>query len=491
MEMIKFNEAGVVYPNKIIIGPINLCINKGEIHLVTGKSGSGKTSVTKMANGLIDNLSEAERYGDVLLKNKKIEELTVKELISNVTSVYQNPKTQFFTDNTTSELVFAMENLAYELSEMDIRLDKVSHFFGIERLLNRNVLELSGGEKQILCIANTLMTDAEIIVLDEPTSNLDIESISKIRQMIYKLKELNKTVLISEHRLNYLNGLVDSVSVMADGKIIRSFTGNEFYTMSETERKKLSLRTLDKPESARKFFEKNYSKSISKKSVFTFKNTVSIKSLSYSIKKKEIINIENLEISAGKVYFLIGKNGQGKSTFARVLSGLLKGKTDKVFINGKPAGAKERLKNSYLVFQDVNAQLFTSSVSEEITLNNKYDDVDSLLEVLKLSGKKERHPQALSGGEKQRVSVAAGIASNKMILIADEPTSGMDFENMESICNLLKSYADKGNIVLVISHDIELIGKAADEVLFMEKGKIIKCMKKQEGFTNQVWEFLS
>lgn len=174
-----------------------------------------------------------------------------------------------------------------------------------------------------------------------------------------------------------------------------------------------------------------------------------------------------------------------------MLSGLLKGTRDKIFINDKLSNSKERLKRTYLVFQDVNAQLFTSSVNEEINLNNEYNDTDSLLDSLNLLDKKEAHPQTLSGGEKQRVSMAAGIASNKMILIADEPTSGMDFENMENICSLLKSYADKGNIVLVISHDIELISNIADEILFMEKGKIIRKEEKENCSLDDILYFLS
>lgn len=274
--MIKLINAGFIYPDKTKIGPINLNVNKGEVYLLTGKSGSGKTSVTKMINGVIDNLFDGKRYGELLIDNKNIEEMTIKEVVLNVSSVYQNPKTQFFTDNTTSELVFTMENLGYKISDMDIRLNRVSNFFGVEKLLNRNVLELSGGEKQILCIASTLMNDSNIIVLDEPTSNLDLESILKIRQMILKLKQLNKTILISEHRLNYLKGLVDKVSFLEDGVITRSFTGQEFYSMTKVERKRLSLRSLDKYEFMG-FINNNSRKTVEKR---FYKNTIKIDKLS-------------------------------------------------------------------------------------------------------------------------------------------------------------------------------------------------------------------
>lgn len=148
------------------------------------------------------------------------------------------------------------------------------------------------------------------------------------------------------------------------------------------------------------------------------------------------------------------------------------------------------MKNAYMVFQDVNSQLFTSSVSEEISLNNDYDDIHLLLNALNLSDKEDAHPQTLSGGEKQRVSIVAGIAFNKIILIADEPTSGMDYENTENVCSLLQSYADKGNIVLVISHDIEFITRLADEVLFMEEGRIVNKKTRADCLLENIKSFL-
>ncbi|WP_340080681.1 ABC transporter ATP-binding protein [Streptococcus agalactiae] len=179
--MIEFKKSVFTYPNKNKIGPINLVINKGEVHLLAGKSGSGKTSIIRMVNGIIDNLFEGEKSGEVFIKNKNISDMTVRELISAVSSVYQNPKTQFFTDNSTSELLFPLENLGYRIDDMEKILNKVVEALDIEHLLNRNVLELSGGEKQILSLASTMMMNSDVIVLDEPTSNLDLTNIIKVK----------------------------------------------------------------------------------------------------------------------------------------------------------------------------------------------------------------------------------------------------------------------------------------------------------------------
>lgn len=460
--MIEFKESIFIYSTKNKIGPIDLTINKGEVHLLTGKSGSGKTSITRMANGIIDNLFEGEKSGKVFIKNKDVSDMTVKELISIVSSVYQNPKTQFFTDNSTSELLFPLENLGYQIENMESILNKVVEVLDIKHLLNRNVLELSGGEKQILSLASTVMINSDVIVLDEPTSNLDLKNIIKVKEILKKLKSFNKTILISEHRLNYLKGIVDSVSIIENGQVYKSYTGEEFYNLSEEERKSLNLRSLSDI------------KTYQKRNSFLSKELLEIKKLCYAIKKKEIINVENLKLYSGKIYFLIGKNGAGKSTFVKSLVGLLKAKEDKIFWKEKKISSKDRLRNSYLVFQDVNSQLFTSSVCEEIELNNDFKETDNLLAHLNLLNKKDAHPQSLSGGEKQRVSLAAGIASGRKILIADEPTSGMDYSNMINVCKLLREYANRDNVVLIISHDLEFIYELADEILFMSDGKIIE-----------------
>lgn len=479
--MIAFRNAGFQYPDGTRIGPIDLTLEPGEVHLLTGESGSGKTGITKMANGIVHYLFEGEKFGEVFIKGTPIKDLSLREFISGISSVYQNPKTQFFTDNTTSELVFPLENLGYRIHEMEEILTKVRDFFGIGSLLNRRISELSGGEKQILSIAGSLMTNPDVIVLDEPTGNLDLASIVKVREMLLKLKDLKKTILISEHRLHYLKDVVDRVSLVRHGQIFKTYEGRDFYQLSEEERKSLGLRNLRKVEMTPLWKESRDN---------SFGDPLEIEKLFKRVGKKERVHVENVTLYGGRIYFLIGKNGAGKSTFAKNLVGLQKATEERIYWQGRRISPKERLKNAYLVFQDVNTQLFTSSVGEEIDLNNHFPQGDQWLSELNLSHKKEAHPQSLSGGEKQRVSLAAGIASNKKILIADEPTSGMDYGNMMNLCKLLKNYVKKGNILLVISHDLEFIGEVAEEVLFMKEGRIIGKKKRNPELIDEVDFFL-
>lgn len=477
--MLTFDGAVFAYPDRTAIGPVNLNVKKGEVHLLCGPSGSGKTSITKLANGIIAHLFEGEKQGLVLLDGKNIAELTPRELISRVASVYQNPKTQFFTDNSTSELLLPAENLGLDRSELEARLERVSAFFSLAPLLDRNVLTLSGGEKQSLCLAAALMTEPDLIVLDEPTANLDMAGIARVRTMIAKLKSLNKSILISEHRLSYLNGLVDRVSVIGDGQIRQSFAGETFYHLPQAERKALGLRCLRRPE--------DYQAPQSTAS----DNCLEIKHLNRPLKPGLSLQIHNLRLQGGRVCFLVGKNGAGKSSLARCLVGLSKAKQAEICLNGRKMKAKDRLKNAYLVFQNVNSQLFTASVKEEIELNNHYTQSADLLARLGMADKSETHPQALSGGQKQRVALAAGIASGKTILIADEPSSGMDYRNMQNVSALLRDYARQGHIVLVISHDLELINELADEVLFMAEGRILRQVSKSPATLREVSAFLT
>lgn len=461
--MIDFIDTEISYSNGTKIGPINLNIKAGEVHLFAGKSGSGKTSICKLVGGIVDNIDDIQRKGQVLIRGIDISKLSIKDLVSNIGFVYQNPKNQFFTDNSTTELVLATENLGYSKDESLNRLEKLTKYFDISNLLDRNVLELSGGEKQIICIVASLMANPDIVILDEPTSNLDINTIKKVRNILFKLKEMGKTILISEHRIYYLKGLVDRISLVNKGKIIKTYDASDFFKMDERKRVSLGLRTFKEV-------------SICKKSNTSVENptiNLAIKNLKYSYKRGgNLLNIEKLNLYGGVVYFLLGENGQGKTTLGRILSGLVKQNEGKIEVDGKVVTCSDRLKLSYLVFQDVNTQLFTDSVKEEIKLNNDYESIDNLLNILNLYEKKDSHPQYLSGGEKQRTSIGAAIALNKRILIADEPTSGMDYENMINISKLLRKYAELGNIVLIISHDIEFINYLSDKIICLDCGMI-------------------
>ncbi len=457
------------------INDVSFQVRKGECLLLTGISGCGKTSILRLLNGLIPRYYEGALFGNVLISHEDITNLPIYEVSKKVATVFQNPKSQFFNLDTTSEILFFLENMGTPFETMQKRLTEVSSFLHIEHLLDRNIFNLSGGEKQLIAIASALASDTDIILFDEPTSNLDVFYIEKIAQVLRNLKAAGKTIIISEHRLYFLKELVDRVLIIKDGKISNSLYSEEFSCLSEKKRKELLLRPV------------TFDSQVFKRGDFHTGDGVPspcekllVENLMYRFPKDRtvIVDVENLSLSFGKITALVGKSGQGKSTFAHCLSGITKPNKERVLIGKEKKSASKRLEISYIVMQDVGYQLFAESVEDEIALGkNKHNqkvDIEKILSSLNLTELKDRHPLSLSGGQKQRVSVAAAVASGAKILIFDEPTSGMDYFHMKETAALINSVRAPDRLILIISHDFEFLSMVADELLLMEKGKIVQ-----------------
>lgn len=475
-----------------VINDVSFQVRKGECVLLTGISGCGKTSLLRAINGLIPNYYEGKLSGEIRLLNENSAEKPIYEISKKVATVFQNPKSQFFNLDTTSEILFFLENTGTPFEKMHERLRFVSDFLDIERLLDRNIFNLSGGEKQMIAIASALASDTDIIVFDEPTSNLDLYYIEKIADALRLLKEAGKTLIISEHRLYFLKDIIDRAFLIKDGKIAQSFTRKEFINLGEKKCKELLLRPLDTdffvPEKTDEKKDADFAagevqnQSASKASAGA-PLSLNIEHLAYRFPKSkaDFLDIRNVRLDFGKIIALTGKNGQGKSTFAQCLAGLLRPKRDSIFYGGKKISAKKRLELSYLVMQDVGYQLFTESVADEIELGKNKErssecsrtlTTDEILQKMNLSEVKERHPLSLSGGQKQRVSIGAALASGANIIIMDEPTSGMDYFHMKETAALINSIRSPETLILIISHDFEFLSFVADEVILMEAGKI-------------------
>ena len=476
------------------INDVSFQVRKGECLLLTGLSGCGKTSILRLLNGLIPRYYEGVLSGNVFVGNEDIANLPIYEVSKKAATVFQNPKSQFFNLDTTSEILFFLENMGTPFETMRERLTDIASFLHIEHLLDRNIFNLSGGEKQMIAIASALASDTEIILFDEPTSNLDVFYIEKIAQVLQKLKAAEKTIIISEHRLYFLKDIIDRALILKDGKIAHSLFASEFAGLTEQRRKELLLRpvTLDGRVFARElsaagvYDRADSGGSVGSGTLFADNTlaaaaaqTLRIERLTYRFPKEKstAVAVENLSLGFGNITALVGKSGQGKSTFVHCLAGLTKPNKEAVCIGEKKLSAAKRLELSYLVMQDVGYQLFTESVGDEIALGkNKHNralDTDHVLSALNLTQLKERHPLSLSGGQKQRVSIGAAVASGAQLLIFDEPTSGMDYFHMKETAELINSCRAADRLILIISHDFEFLSLVADELLLMEKGKIV------------------
>lgn len=423
-------------------------IDPGQCIVLCGKSGSGKSTLIRLLNGLIPNFYQGKLEGELdvyrLNSSHSLEEFAVQ-----VSSVFQNPAAQFFHRNALDELVFSCENQGISPQEIKIRLDKVVQFLKIENLLEKDLVYCSGGEQQKIAIATALMQNPKVIVLDEPTANLDEVGVQMIQQCIQELKKLNITIIIAEHRLAYLNEVADKYCYFEDGQLVQVFSLQEMLSMDDESRIKLGLRKL-------------HTDNVTLKQTI-YKNGLKIENMILSYKDLYLGEIKEYFFNFNEVSGLIGKNGSGKTTLVKMISGLKK-LNGKMYLNGETLDRNRILKSSF-VLQDVRLQLFSNEVEKEIEFGAKsLENKDKIIDKLNLRHLLKRHPMSLSCGEMQRVVIANALISGKEIFIFDEPTSGLDYENMLRVSELIQSLKSENHIVIVISHDYEFLNLCCDKI---------------------------
>ena len=462
---------------------INFKVKEGEFILLTGQSGSGKTTVTRLINGLIPHFFEGVLTGTVKVLGSDIKTITPGEMGKNIASIFQNPRSQFFTTNSTKEVAFALENYGIDRNEMIDRVNCAFHDFEAESLMDRDMFSLSSGEKQKIAIIAAKALNPKIYVFDEPSANLDICSILNLKKMMERLKKQGYTVIVSEHRLFYLKNLVDKCLIMKDGKIDRELEKNDIENLHDSDIRAFKLRT----------FKLSNIKYKLKDNLIVNKQNADFKvnnlNFSYDVNHSVLSNC-NLEGNFGETVAIVGHNGSGKTTLGKIMSGLLKARSGQFFIEGKYTKQKNLYKSVYFVMQDADYQLYSDSVVSELMLSSmnsiKQNDekIENAITLLNISSFRNRHPQSLSGGQKQRVTIAAAIASNKKILIFDEPTSGLDYENMKVVSEAINTLRKKGILIFVISHDLEFLSRVATKAVFIENNTVSKRinLKKSDEF---------
>ena len=424
------------------IKDIDFSVKSSEIILLAGDSGSGKSTLLKCLNGLIPETVEGSLEGNLYFGDKKYSELKMFELNEKIGSVFQNPRSQFFTTNSTAELVFPMENYGYTKKLMDERLESLTEKFGLYPLLNRNIFEISSGERQLLALASAMALNQKAVIFDEPSANLDYGNAMKLGKIISGMKKSGITVIVADHRFYYLKGLIDRVFLIEDGRLSQ-FDSEEEFKKSKYDTRSFDLFDLDLP--------------VPEKSVNTEK-IAGLKNVSY----KNILTDISLELKKGEVSVLVGNNGVGKTTLAKLLCKTVKPDNGEVNVNELP----------FYIMQDPDFQLFGTSVYNELALVN--DNEEAIAEILKYLGLydyKDKHPFDLSGGQKQRLQIGMAMLCDKPLIIFDEPTSGLDIVSMKKVAKEIVRLKENA-AVLVISHDYEFIRNVANRIIYLKNGKV-------------------
>ncbi len=469
--MIEFKNVSFEYEDGTgILKNLDLSISTGEVILLCGESGCGKSTLVRLVNGLIPSYYKGNLSGNVIVNGLDTQKEPLYKIAEQVASVFQNPKTQFYNVDSTEEMVFSLENMGVSREDMHERLDRTVKKMKMEDLLGRDLFRMSGGEKQKVACACADTSDAPVIVLDEPSSNLDLHSIRELAEIIGQWKADGKTVVIAEHRLYFCLPYADRVLHLRDGKIELECTPEELKKLGKKKLAEMGLRSTDI------FDAEVEEKDNGEKEKIVLSNF----SFSYPGSLHPALDIPNVKLTRNSVIGVVGDNGAGKSTFARALCGLERNATGGLEIGGKILTRKKRLRNTFMVMQDVGHQLFTDEVREELRLSleeEKEDSDEKIMEILRelnLDDKEERHPQSLSGGEKQRVAVGSAVISEREVLVLDEPTSGLDYRHMKAVAHLIAGLKAGGKTIFLITHDPELILECCDELVYISEGRVLE-----------------
>ena len=459
--MIELKNVTYRYPfsDRNALEDISVKVRPGEAVLCTGVSGCGKSTLIRLINGLCPHYFGGELQGTVRVAGQDNQKLKLHEISSRVGTLFQNPETQFFALGVEEEMAFKPESRGMPSDKIRELIAKTSQRFGLNSVLKNTIHELSQGQKQKVGLASLMMEPLQVLILDEPTGNLDPESTMDLAEEILRLKEKGVAVLIVDHRLYWLKDVADRVCVMEKGRIVQEGT---FDDLSDEVRERYGLRKVDVEDKRHEL-----------PSLSEGKETVmKVSDLSFAYPRKpKIFNGTDLELHKG-ITGLFGPNGTGKTTLARILTGLNKPTRGTLEIRGKKVKPQECLKHVAVVLQNADHQLYMRTVFDELLTSLEaagcrggQQAAEELLQLFDLTELRDRHPHSLSGGQQQRLVIACAFAKKPDVIILDEPTSGLDGANLHRIAGALRQLSDEGKAVLVITHDLELVDMVCDSAI--------------------------
>lgn len=457
--MISLDGVSYSYPfqGRQAVSGIDLTVRPGEAVLITGASGCGKSTLIRLINGLCPHFFNGRLDGRVRVNGIDNAERRLDGIAADVGTLFQDPEHQFFAMTVGDEIAFAHEWRETTAAAARERVDRAAARFNLTPLLDRSLHGLSEGQKQKTALASIISQEPRALVLDEPTANLDPESTLELARHIKALKRSGMAVVIVDHRLYWLESVVDRVVIMDRGRIIA--TGDFSLLSDDGVREAAGLRRARVTDARSRLAPV----------AGNGDGPVRVDDLRFAYRNgPEIFDGASFSLPQG-VTGLLGENGVGKTTLARLLTGLSRMKSGRLSIRGEPTTPRRLLDRASIVLQNADHQLYMKTAADEILSCARRIPKDQRAETLRrtlaefgLSEMADRHPQSLSGGEKQRLVIACGMVKGPEILILDEPTSGLDGRNMRLISQAVRRAADRGACVLLITHDLELIDLACD-----------------------------
>jgi len=495
--------------SKPALQDVNLEVEDGEFVLVTGPSGCGKSSLCRCLNGLIPHFYGGKIAGGLEVQGLDVMKHTTKELATRVGMVFQDPENQLVAMDVEREIAFGLENLAFPKGVIAKRMEESLDTLGISGLRYRQVHELSDGEKQKVIIASVLALHPDVLVLDEPTSELDPKSAEEVLSVVQRLNdELGITVILVEHRLDRVVHLVDRMIVLDEGRIVAD--GNPRAVLSNCDIASLGagvppivrivqrlrgngvnvdgipLTVKEGRSMLKEVFREAGGSELSQVESAHGKPVIEIDKLwhTYPEGPTALKNV-SLRICQGEFVAIMGRNASGKTTLVKHINGLLKPTKGKVRVTGidtQRATIAELARKVGFIFQNPNDHIFADTVEEEIVFilkNLGFDGaeiavrVDETLEMFGLREYRKQYPRSLSGGERQRVAVASVLVARPEVLILDEPTRGMEYRLKSELMRFLDGYSEKGNTVVLVTHDVETVAEYADRVILLSEGRVV------------------
>ncbi len=523
MQNIKIKNLNYTYPEKETpaLRNINIEIKQGEFVLLVGGSGSGKSTLLRSIAGLVPSFYGGTYSGEIYIGEQEIRQIDRQDLVQKVGMVFQDPESQLVMTNVEEEIVFGLENLGLENKVMKRRVMEVTNALSLTQYINRFIPELSGGQKQKTILASILAMQPEIILLDEPTSQLDPIAGEEILTMLRRLNEENGiTIVLIEQRLERCFHLADRVIVMENGEIKIAHNSVEAIAKWAVKNNKPFIPPLAKIFSLANYDDIPVTVKQGREILMSDKNKLSCTNQltdqppqeNEITQKDEIIKLEklwftypngtevlkdiNIALQPGQINIIMGANGSGKTTLLKQINGLLKPSRGKVIIDGQNIKNKtiEELASTIgYLSQNPNDYLFLPSVEEEIAFTMKNLNIkeekklEEILEKLNIQELRKKNPRDLSTGERQRIAIATILVSNLKILMLDEPTRGLDYELKESLGTLLTKIKQEGTTILIVTHDVEFAAENADNIILLDKGTIIGHGNKYEMLTNSTF----